>query len=126
MTDQQPTADDQQRAQSVAQAGAAAAASGPAEGASERAGEAMRAERDRVKLDMSDNDIDRLASMLSPKLIEGFRQQGAFDPPPEPPAPPPNQAPPAPGEQQQPAAAGEPAPAPVKRTFAHRFMGVDQ
>jgi hypothetical protein len=64
---------------------------------------------------------------LSPKLIEGFRAHGAFDAPPEPVAPPSNVAPPAPGAEDEAAAAapaaGEPAPAPVRRTFADRFLG---
>ena len=130
MANKQPTPEDTQKMQDVASAGAAAAASGPPEGASERASEAMRAERDRTSLPMSDQDIDRIAGALSPKLIEGFRTEGAFDPPPEPAQPPANTAPPPPGEadgSQAPAPAGEPAPAPPrKRTFAHRYMGVQE
>jgi hypothetical protein len=123
----QPSPEDRRKMEEVAQAGAEAAATGPPEGATDRAGAAMRAERDRVDLKMSDEDIDRIAGALSPKLIDGFRDAGAFDAPPEPPRPPANTAPPAPGETAEPApaaAAGEPAPAPRRQTFAHRFMGI--
>ena len=125
MTDQQPSqAEAMQKGQQVAQAGAAAAASSPPEEAQANAAEAMRAERDRVKLEMSDEDIDRIASALSPKLLDGFQERGAFDAPPEPVTPPPPPVP-APGEEATSAeAATEAAPAPVKRTFAHRYMGV--
>jgi hypothetical protein len=124
MSDKPATqAETMQKGQQVAQAGAAAAATAPPEQAAEQAAAAMRAERDRVKLEMSDEDIDRIASALSPKLLDGFQERGAFDPPPEAVQPPPPPVP-APGEEAT-AATAEPAPAPQKRTFAHRFMGVN-
>jgi|SRR5215469_6448645 len=127
MTDQAPTPEDMQKGQQVAQAGAQAAAEAPPEEAQDAARTAMRKERDRTGLQLPDTEIDRIAAALSPKLIEGFRAQGAFDAPPEPvQAPPPNAAPPPPGESQAAAQApgsGEPAPAPTRRTFASRFMG---
>jgi hypothetical protein len=111
------------KGQQVAQAGAEAAASVPPEQAPDAARDAMRSERDRIGFsELTDEDIDKFAAALSPKLIEGFRAQGAFDPPPEPVQAPQNVAPPAPTDQ--PDEATEPTPAPQKRTFAHRFMGV--
>jgi len=122
---------DQQEAlakgQQVAQAGAQAAADAPPEQASAAARQAMRKERDRIGFtELPDAEIDRIANALQPKLIEGFRQAGAFDPPPEPVQPAPNAAPPPPGEAEAAAhapAAGEPSPRPVRRTFADRYMG---
>jgi hypothetical protein len=115
-----------QKGQQVAQAGAQAAAQAPPEQAEGAARDAMRAERDRLGFEqLPDSEIDRIASVLSPKLIEGFRAQGAFDPPPEPVAPPAQPAQAAAGaEPVQAPAAGEPAPAPEKRTWAHRYLGV--
>jgi hypothetical protein len=113
-----------EKGQQVAQAGAQAAASVPPEQAPDAARDAMRSERDRIGFsELTDEDIDKFAAALSPKLIEGFRAQGAFDPPPEPVQAPANAAPPPPGDEGA-AAAAEPAPAPQKRTFAHRFMGI--
>lgn len=123
-----PTPEQMQQMQSVSQAGAQAAATAEPGQEQEAAREAMRSARDRVNLQMSDEDIDRVAAALSPKLIEGFREHGAFDPPPEAVhAPPERQAPPPPGEEQPapPPAAGAEAPpqAPRKRTVAERFFG---
>lgn len=115
-------AEQMEKGQQVAQAGAQAAASVPPEQAPEAARDAMRSERDRIGFsELTDEDIDKFAAALSPKLIEGFRAQGAFDPPPEPVRAPQNQAPPPPTDEPE---AAEPAPAPTKRTFAHRFMGI--
>jgi hypothetical protein len=122
MADQnEPTADDQVKAQQVAVAGAQAAAEGPAESAGDRAAAAMKQKRDEIQFaKMTDEDIDKLCDAFVTKLDE----RGAFEPPPEPPRAPPA-APAAPGEVS-PAAmeSGEPVPAaPQKRTWAHRFMG---
>lgn len=120
-----PPADQTAQTQQVAQAGAQAAATAPPGEEQAAASRAMKRERDRVKLEMSDQDIDRIAAALSPKLLQGFADRGAFDPPPEPVRAPDNAVAPAPTE---PGAAAAPAeasePAPVKRTFAHRFMGI--
>ena len=113
-----PTSDDVQKGQSVAQAGAAAAAGAPPGEEQQQAATAMRAEADRQNLKMSDEDIDRIASVLSPKLLDGFEERGAFDPPPEAVQAPPNIAPAAPGDN---AAA---APAPARRLGAR--AGADQ
>lgn len=114
-----------EKGQQVAQAGVQAANEAPPEQAQDAARQAMKKERDRIGFDqLPDAEIDRIASVLSPKLIDGFRAQGAFDPPPEPVAPAPNIAPPPPGEEPAAAAAGgEPPPTPIKRTFADRFFG---
>lgn len=120
-TQQQPTPE---QMQSVATAGATAAATAPEGQAQPAAAEAMRSEADRVGFDLTDEQIDRLAEAVSSKNIAALESRGAFDAPPEPVKPPePPAAPPAPGEQ--PAAAETPPQPPVKRTFAHRFMGVD-
>jgi hypothetical protein len=108
----------------VAQAGAQAAASAPPEEAQAAASKAMKRERDRVKLEMADEEIDRIAAALSPKLLQGFADRGAFDAPPEPVKAPDNAVGPAPTEPQPPAGEAAPEPAPAKRTFAHRFMGL--
>jgi|SRR5215831_7183292 len=132
MTDQAPTPEDVQKGQQVAQAGMEAASEAPPEQRVDAAKQGMKKERDRIGFDqLPDAEIDRIAERLRPMLtvgvIEGFREQGAFDAPPEPvQAPPPNAAPPPPGEPAAAAAApgqGEPAPAPTRRTFASRFMG---
>lgn len=113
---QQPSPEEVQKATQVAQAGAEAQATGG------DPRQAMRTKADEVKLEISDQDIDRIAAALSSNLVAAFEQRGAFDQPPEPVQPPDQPtAPPPPGEQPPPA---EEAPAPpVKRTFAHRFMG---
>jgi hypothetical protein len=113
----QPTPEEAEKMQHVAVAGATAAAAG------EDAGPPMRAERDRQQLPMSDEDIDKIASALNDKNIQSLRELGAFDPPPEAVQPPEHHAPPAPGEQP-PAPGEQPPPAPEKRTWAHKFMGV--
>lgn len=104
----------------VAQAGAAAAASGgdPAQ--------AMRDERDRVQLQMSDEDIERVAARLNELNVAEFQQRGAFDPPPERiQAPPADLAPPPPGAgEETPPPADEKPQVPQKRTAAHRFLGL--
>ena len=115
-----PTSEDQAKAAQVAQAGAGAAASGgdPAQ--------AMREERDRVKLEMSDEDIERVAARLNELNIAEFENRGAFEPPPDRvQAPPPNQAPPAPGAGEEPPPPADEQPqVPQKRTAAHRFLGL--
>lgn len=121
MADQQtPTAEEQQQAQQVAQAGAQAAATGadPAQ--------AMKDKRDEVHLQMSDEDIERIAVKLNELNIAEFENRGAFEPPPERvQAPPTDQAPPAPaGNDGEPAPAQQQQPAPQKTTPAHRFFGV--
>lgn len=117
-----PTAEDTQKAQQVATAGATAAAQGG------DAGTAMKAERDRVKLEMSDEDIEKIAAKFNELNIAAFENRGAFEAPPEPvQAPASAQPPPPPGEADRQAAAqppGEVAPEqPKKRTFADRFFG---
>jgi hypothetical protein len=130
-----PTAEDHAKLTAVADAGAKAAADAPTpEQATQDAKQAMRDERDRQQLPMSDEDLDKVATLLVGKTIAEFEQRGAFDPPPEPVAPSvPREAPPAPGAEDAAVAAGEtpppgaapPDPAPQKRpTFAQRFMGL--
>ena len=137
-TPQQPSAEDMSKLNAVGQAGAVAAANAESpETAQADAKKAMRAERDKQHLSMSDDDIDRVADTFVGKVIDQFEQRGAFDPPPEPVAapPPPPAAGPPPAAAD--AAAGPPAPAadggsagpdpvpqaPRKRTFADKFMG---
>jgi hypothetical protein len=112
------------KGQQVAQAGVQAASEAPPEQAQDAARQAMKKERDRVGFDqLPDAEIDRIAAALSPKLVEDFRAQGAFDPPPEAVVPAPDAALPPPTTDGASTAAAEPAPAPVKRTFADRFLG---
>jgi hypothetical protein len=87
----------------------------------------MRAERDRTGLKMSDQEIQAVAEKMAPLvtvgMLDGFRQEGVFDQPPEAPQPPANQEPAIAGEP--PAAPPEEAgPAQGRRTFAHRYMGI--
>lgn len=125
----QPTADDLQNASAVAQAGgeAAAAASSP-EQARQDARTAMRDEADRRNFELSDEQLEQIATLSVDKMIAQFEQRGAFDAHPEPVQPPAQaQAPPAPGDESSPSATpvGEQSPqAPTKRTWAHKFMGV--
>jgi hypothetical protein len=121
-----PTPEEMAKLQKVSNAGAQAASEADnAEQATDDAKKAMREERDRVGLQMSDEELDKVADLFVGKTIKEFENRGAFDAPPErvqPPAQP--TAPPPPGEAAQPGAEAEQAPqAPVKRTFAHRFMG---
>jgi len=120
-----PGPEDQAKLQAVANAGAKAAAEAPPGQESDEAKEAMKAERDRQQLPMSDQDLDKIADLFVSKTIEQFEQRGAFDPPPEPVAPAvPREAPPAPGHEEGAAAAADATPVtPQKRTFAQRFMG---
>jgi len=136
MTDQAPpegrapTPEEVAKSRQVAEAGAAAAAGAPEGQEQEQAKQAMRAEADRVQLEIDDDTINKIAEAVSAKNIQELMTRGAFDPPPErvqPPAQP--AAPPAPGESEQPATAGqaqaEPTPRqPQKRTAAHRFFGL--
>jgi hypothetical protein len=109
------------QAQQVADAGAnAAAAAAPGE-QQDAARDAMRNERDRTGLPMADEDIDRVADLLVTKTVAAFEQRGAFDHPPDPVVAPAG-AGTAPADGEPPVADLPPA-APVKRTFADRFMG---
>jgi hypothetical protein len=101
-----------QKGQKVAQAGAAAASSSPPEQAQENAAQAMRAERDRVKLE------------ISPKLLDGFQERGAFDAPPEPVQAPQQAQTVAEPDTGEPPATEVPPAVPQKQTFAHRYMGL--
>jgi hypothetical protein len=113
-----------QKGQKVAQAGAAAASSSPPEQAQENAAQAMRAERDRVKLEISDEEIERIAAVLSPKLLDGFQERGAFDAPPEPVQAPQQAQTVAEPDTGEPPATEVPPAVPQKQTFAHRYMGL--
>lgn len=118
MTDQpiqQPSAEDEHKAQQVAVAGATAAAGG------QDPAEAMKEKRDEVRLQMSDEDIERIAAKFNELNVAEFEKRGAFEPPPEPVSVP-AQAPPPPGEPEQHAAEPQPQ-APQKRTLAHKFFG---
>lgn len=124
----QPTPEEMANAGAVAQAGgeAAAAATSP-EQARADARQAMRDEADRRNFELSDEQIEQIATISVDKMIEQFEQRGAFDAKPEP-VQPPAQAPPAPGDETSSSAvaapAGEQIPqAPTKRTFAHKFFG---
>lgn len=114
----EPTAEEHQQAQQVAAAGATAAAEG------RDAGAAMKAERDRVGLKMSDEDIERVAQKLNELNIKAFEDRGAFEAPPEPVHAPPETAPPPPGDQAAAPAGEAPPQPPQKRTAAHRFFGL--
>ena len=118
-----PTAEDAAKMQQVAAAGTAAATEPgqtPAE-ATANAREAMKAERDRVQLKMSDEDIDEVAKRLSAVLTADLEARGAFDAPPQPVGAP--QQPTVPDAPGPPNAAEQPPQPPQKRTWAHKFMG---
>jgi len=124
-----PSAEDQAKLQAVASAGASAAAQEPdPEQATVAAKEAMKDERDRQGLKMSDQELDQIADLFVSKTIAKFEERGAFDPVPEPVAP--VEAPPAPGAEQAAGAAADasaepdPSPVPQRTTFAQRFMGI--
>jgi hypothetical protein len=116
-----PSPEDIEKVGKVAQAGAEASGEG-----GDVAG-AMKQERDRVQLDIPDDVLDRMADAISSKNIAALEQRGAFDTPPEPVRPPESAetAPPAAdqGAPVAPAADDPPPPAPVKRTWAHKFFG---
>jgi hypothetical protein len=123
-----PTPEDQAKMQAVANAGAKAAAEAPPGHETDEAKEAMKAERDRQQLPMTDQELDRIADLFVSKTIQQFEERGAFDPPAEPVAPAvPREAPAAPGREEAGAAQAEAADAapvvPQKRSFAQRFMG---
>jgi hypothetical protein len=123
----QPGTEDMAKIQAVADAGAQAAAQAPdPEQATQDAKQAMKDERDRQQLPMSDEELDKVADLFVGKTIAKFEERGAFDPAPEPVAPAvPREAPPAPGQEEASAAPDAPAePAPQRTTFAQRFMGV--
>lgn len=121
-TNAPPTAEEQAQAQQVAAAGAQAAVEG------RDTAEAMRQERDRTGLKMSDDEITRVAEKLNELQIKAFEDRGAFEAPPDRvQAPPPETAPPPPGEQNAgaPPEGEQPPQPPQKRTAAHRFFGVN-
>ena len=109
-----PSPGDMGKLMDVAQAGDKAAKEGG------DVAQARKDKRDEVGLPLPDEEIDRIAG----RLMDMFRDAGAFDPALEPVAPPAQPAvPPAPGEQA--ADAPPPPPAPTRKpTFAERFMGV--
>jgi hypothetical protein len=114
-----PTAEDAQKAQQIAQAGVEASEQG------QDPAQAMKAERDRVKLEIPDEQLEKMATMFSVSTIEALQQRGAFDTPPEPVRGPDAQEAPAhPSDQEAPVQAEEAPPQPEKRTWAHKFLGV--
>lgn len=99
----------------VAQAGITAAQAEPTpEKARPAARRAVKAKAQEVKLELSDDDVDRIADALVDKMDE----RGAFQEPPE------QVVAPAPGQTQQQAAAqvGVVDPQPVKQTWAERHF----
>jgi hypothetical protein len=76
-----------------------------------------------AELELSDEQVTRIATKLSDQLMKGFRDAGAFDPPMEPVAPPAQPTVPSATPEAPAAPAGDPAP-PERKTFAQRFMGV--
>lgn len=116
MTDEQPTPQDQMKEVGEAAAAGAATAATP-EQAHQGAEDAVRRRADELKLEISDEDAQKIASMT----VKMMETMGAFDAPPEPvQAPPAAAAPPAPGEAPV-VTSSEPAP-PRKRTFAEKFL----
>lgn len=121
MTDEQkpqtePTPEQVEGAQAVAAATAEAA--GGAANADEAREAGMRAAResaDAAKIELSDEDCQRMVNMF----VDALEQRGAFDPPPEPIAPPPSPAIPAP---EAPGAGTPPEAAPEGQGFADRFL----
>jgi hypothetical protein len=125
MTDevQAPSAEDAAKMQQVAAAGTAAATEPgqTAAQATEKAKAAMKAERDRVQLKMSDEDIDQVAKRLSAVLTADLEARGAFDTPPDAVRPPTQPTVPEAPHNANPAE--QPPQPPQKRTWAHKFMG---
>lgn len=98
----------------VGQAGIAAAAAEPtAAKAKPAAKRAIAAKAKEVKIELSDDDVDRIADALVDKMDE----RGAFQEPPEQVV-----APQAGAQQPNPAAAGIVDPQPVKRTWAEQHF----
>src|ERR1700747_3063244 len=91
-----PSPEDQAKMTAVANAGAQPAAEAPnPEQATQDAKQAMKDERDRQQLPMSDAELDKIADLFVGKTIAKFEERGAFEPPPEPVAPAvPREAPP--------------------------------
>jgi hypothetical protein len=133
MPEEKPTADapaepteDEQKAQKVAKAAADAAKAAPdAPTAIQEAQRAAAEEAERQGL--TDDDVSRLSSQITQNVISELANRGAFEPPPEPVSPPPQGvAPPAATDGvTQAQTVPQPSPQPRKRTFAHRFMGIE-
>lgn len=114
-----PTPEEMQQMQQVAVAGAeAGAASETPEEAEKNVRTAVRAKADEVGLNLSDEEVDKIAEAFAEKTIGKMEQRGAFDPPPEAVQPPPP-APPSPNE----AANGDSEGPPRAKTFAEKFLG---
>lgn len=124
-TPQQPTAEDQAKATEVATAAATAATGESTEqGARDAAARAARETADKVDLKLTDEQIEQIAAMSASMTIRNMEERGAFDPPPEPVAPPEAGAPAAaPHVPETAAPAGAEQPAPQRRNFAQRFLG---
>jgi hypothetical protein len=112
----QPDAAQLQQGADIAVAGQQAAAAEP-DPARRRdaAARAMRQQAQKVRIELDEEQ----ARMIAGYLVDEMEARGAFDPPPEPVAPPPG-APAAGQAASAPAAADMPA-EPVKRTWAERF-----
>jgi len=115
---EQPTVEQAQQAMEVGGAAASAAAAAPtAEEAQAAAAKAARAKADEVKLELTDEHIER----ISDGVVKAMESRGAFDAPLEPvqPSPAPE------GEEPVQPPPPEPAPEapPRKRSIAQRFMG---
>lgn len=114
-----PTPEEMRQMQQVAVAGAeAGAASETPQEAEENVRTAVRAKADEVGLQLSDEEVDKIAETFAEKAIGMMEQRGAFDPPPEAVQPPPP-APPSPNE----AANGDSEGPPRAKTFAEKFLG---
>jgi hypothetical protein len=111
----QPSAEEIQKAGEVSAAAAQAVTDAPNEEEARKAGrKAVRETADQVKLELSDEDANKIVDML----IERMSALGAFDPPPAPAAE--AAAAGAPAEETAPE---EPPAPPAKRSFAERFAG---
>jgi hypothetical protein len=114
-----PTADELEKATEVSSAAAEAiAGSSTEEEARSKAREAVKSKSEEVKLEISEEDCNRIVDMM----IERMSALGAFDPPPPPAAP-------SPASSESSAATPPPPPEqtavePEKRTFAERFAGL--
>lgn len=114
MTDEANTNEQLVAGGQVAAAGIQAAQAEPTPAkAKPAARRAVRQKADEVKLELSDDDVDRIADALVDKMDE----RGAFQEPPEQVVAPQTGA-----QQANPAAAGIVDPQPVKRTWAEQHF----
>lgn len=113
---QQPTAEDMRQGANVATAGIEAAQNEPdPERRPQAAANAIQEAAQAQGWELTDEDCERIGKAV----VGQMEARGAFEPPPEPVAPPP--APTGEGSLPEQPAQVDPPPAPERRSFAERF-----